>query len=190
MALLACRECGKQISSEAPACPHCGAPRAIAAPPPPSPPQTSGCAKFALGLVIFVVAAMVIGNWQQRQKEREGEAIKSAMTPEQRAAADRAAAAEAAQKTRKEAGFRKVVAALLAIRDANRNPSSVTWDSIRANDDASLICIEYRGQNGFGGMNKEFVVFVKDAPSQKVAMWNKHCLQPLSDVIHARQALR
>lgn len=27
MALITCRECGQQVSTEAPACPHCGAPR-------------------------------------------------------------------------------------------------------------------------------------------------------------------
>jgi len=29
MALMFCRECGKQVSSEAPACPHCGAPQPV-----------------------------------------------------------------------------------------------------------------------------------------------------------------
>lgn len=32
MALIPCRECSKEISSEAPACPHCGAPKAIVDP--------------------------------------------------------------------------------------------------------------------------------------------------------------
>jgi DNA-directed RNA polymerase subunit RPC12/RpoP len=32
MALVACSECGKMISDRAPACPHCGAPAAVAAP--------------------------------------------------------------------------------------------------------------------------------------------------------------
>jgi TM2 domain-containing membrane protein YozV len=48
MALMYCRECGKQVSSEAYACPHCGAPHptgmALAAPQPvyvrPPPPAT------------------------------------------------------------------------------------------------------------------------------------------------------
>lgn len=29
MALMYCRECGKQVSSEAPACPHCGVPQPV-----------------------------------------------------------------------------------------------------------------------------------------------------------------
>lgn len=32
MALIACRECGKEVSDQAPACPHCGAPALAAAP--------------------------------------------------------------------------------------------------------------------------------------------------------------
>ena len=38
MALMFCRECGKQVSSEAPACPHCGAPRPVLPAPMPAPP--------------------------------------------------------------------------------------------------------------------------------------------------------
>ena len=30
MALIPCRECGKEIADSAPACPHCGAPKADA----------------------------------------------------------------------------------------------------------------------------------------------------------------
>jgi RNA polymerase subunit RPABC4/transcription elongation factor Spt4 len=34
MALVACGECGHQVSDSAPACPHCGAPQAAARPQP------------------------------------------------------------------------------------------------------------------------------------------------------------
>ena len=32
MALMYCRECGQQVSSEAPTCPHCGVPRPVLLP--------------------------------------------------------------------------------------------------------------------------------------------------------------
>jgi hypothetical protein len=38
VALIACRECGQNISDQAPACPHCGMPhQTITSPPPPGP---------------------------------------------------------------------------------------------------------------------------------------------------------
>lgn len=47
MALIACPACGKQVSSEAPACPHCGQP--IAA------PVRSGGGGGGCGVVFFLV---------------------------------------------------------------------------------------------------------------------------------------
>jgi hypothetical protein len=38
MALIACPECGRQVSDKAPLCPHCGMPNAAEAPPPASAP--------------------------------------------------------------------------------------------------------------------------------------------------------
>jgi hypothetical protein len=56
MAMTKCRECGKDLSDQAPACPHCGAPAAKAIPPPPLLQR-----HFSLGrLVLWVVAAFVL----------------------------------------------------------------------------------------------------------------------------------
>ena len=41
MALIQCRECKQEISDQAAACPHCGAPNRPVASPPPSPPPAS-----------------------------------------------------------------------------------------------------------------------------------------------------
>lgn len=90
---------------------------------------------------------------------------------------------------KKEAAFQKVVASMKVVLSSSRNPDSVKWETVRANDDASIICLQFRGQNGFGGMSKEFVVWVKDSASQKTESWNKHCTKPLNDMIYARQAL-
>lgn len=44
MALIKCKECGKEISTQAASCPHCGAVRFV----PKEKPKTSGCAWIAL----------------------------------------------------------------------------------------------------------------------------------------------
>lgn len=70
MALFPCRECGKDVSTEAAACPHCGAPNltgSSAAPTPIPPPvekvplgqrnigTAKGCAIGCLGFILIVV---------------------------------------------------------------------------------------------------------------------------------------
>lgn len=43
MALIACRECRREVSTAAAACPHCGCPVAGAAPPAPAHPRCYSC---------------------------------------------------------------------------------------------------------------------------------------------------
>lgn len=58
MSLVACKECGNNLSSTAPACPTCGATIAIAAPPKPFLRQTIGRGE---GVAYLVVVAAMIG---------------------------------------------------------------------------------------------------------------------------------
>jgi zinc-ribbon domain len=77
MALISCPECGREVSDQAPACPHCGAPIARpqppqALPPPAAPPQpakkktgcfTAGCAVvLGAGLLLFIIGLMSQGG--------------------------------------------------------------------------------------------------------------------------------
>lgn len=77
------------------------------------------------------------------------------------------------------------IAAGAALRRAARNPESLVIESGLASDDGKLLCIEYRAQNGFGGMNREFVAFQDGAAKSTSAFWNKHCLKPTTDVTNA-----
>lgn len=158
MAMTTCKECGKEISTTAAACPHCGA----------KPYKPSGCMIVVIAGAALLLISSMIDN-------------KPAPPPK--------TAEQLAQDASKEAAFQKVVGALQTIKRTNRNPNSVTWESVRANDDASLICVEFRGQNGFGGMSREFVIYVKNKATQSTEAWNGLCTKPLTDMIHARQAL-
>jgi hypothetical protein len=69
MALIKCRECGNQVSTEAATCPHCGAPQRVVPPqlPPtivvqhqPPPPQKKGIGFFS-GCLIVLLALVTIG---------------------------------------------------------------------------------------------------------------------------------
>lgn len=52
MAMTKCKECGAEISTTADACPRCGAKQV----------RTSGCAKLALGVIVFFVLVSVLGQ--------------------------------------------------------------------------------------------------------------------------------
>ena len=52
MSLRACKECGKEVSSQAKACPHCGAP----------PRRSFGCGTLLLVLIALLVGYSVIVN--------------------------------------------------------------------------------------------------------------------------------
>ena len=71
MALIACGECGKEISDRASACPHCGNP--LTAPVKvqvvPQKPKTSGCAWLALIFIALPVFFGVIGTCSRAGRE-------------------------------------------------------------------------------------------------------------------------
>jgi hypothetical protein len=82
-------------------------------------------------------------------------------------------------------GDKRVAAAMVAKRSiiaAARNPDSVKFDLIGVTDDASLVCIEYRAENGFGGMNREQVAFQAGASHRDARFWNANCRQPLNNL--------
>jgi hypothetical protein len=166
MALIACPECKREISDKAAACPHCGFDRK------PKPATQYGC-----GTLIFLL--LLIGILF---------AVLAPSTPTAPTVADTPAIA--ARKAKEEATFQKTVVFAAGVKRALRDPPSVVWETIMANGDASVICLEYRARNGFGGMSREFAVYADGKASQSSDAWNRSCAKkPLNDMIHVRQAL-
>jgi len=171
MALIRCKECGKEASDGAGKCPNCGAKIR----------KSAGLLGFLLGAAVLV--AMVQCTLRTEKSKEQIAAISASKTTEQRAAEEKQHLAD-------EIRFQKTVIAANAVKKAQRNPDSLVWEDIYANDDASVICLLYRAQNGFGGMNKEHIVFVGGKPSQSGAIWNKRCTgKGFIDMKHVRQAL-
>lgn len=86
--------------------------------------------------------------------------------------------------------FQKTVLVAKTIKAALRNPDSVQWSGMLANDDASVICIEYRAQNGFGGLNLEHVAYAKGKLQTSVQAWNKYCAEKrMWDMKRAKYAI-
>lgn len=84
-------------------------------------------------------------------------------------------AEEEKRKTLASARFQQAAAATRAIKAVTREPESVRWDSVLVNEEGTIACIEYGARNGFGGMNREFMVFTANRARADAATWNKHC---------------
>jgi hypothetical protein len=126
MALVACHECKKEVSTEAKTCPACGA--KVRKPP----KQVSRNTLIILGLLALAFVGVSI----EGQKAREQEA--AAKTPAQRAAE---------QKERTQDALAAVGAATL--KKAMKDPQSFSLTSLVVMDDGAA-CYKYRAVNSFG----------------------------------------
>jgi rRNA maturation endonuclease Nob1 len=170
MALIKCHECGKDVSTEAEACPSCGAkPKAPETPPPPPQPpkKKSRTLLYILGgfFILFIISSIFSPTKEEREatEKAKAEAIEAAKTPEQRAAEAKAkeereqrAADEKKKKEIENMRFARVRAVTSAIRENARNPKSVEWMSVFSDETGDLICLQFRAQNGFGGMTVSY----------------------------------
>lgn len=152
MALVNCKECSKEVSSEAKACPNCGAK-------PPKP--TSRLSVLLIGIVVVVIYAQVT------KKDMPPQPVVT-LSPEQ-------AAQNKKQADQKAARLDSTIRVLASIKASLREPESVKWANVLASDDGAVVCVTYRARNGFGGMNVEDVSFAKGKISKAVTAWNKNC---------------
>ena len=167
MAMINCGECGVSVSTEAKSCPACGANRKVFRRPVSAKKPMSWLKKvgIAFGLMFGVslvggFAASVSGTKPSAQTE------------------------SAQDKQQKHMTYQAYLAAK-AVKASLRNPDSLSFDQILANDDGSIICMTYRAQNGFGGMNIEHVVFKDGDPSQSHSKWHVNCAHKMMNDLTA-----
>ncbi|MBS1170021.1 MAG: hypothetical protein H6R01_939 [Burkholderiaceae bacterium] len=180
MALVACKECGKEVSTEAKSCPNCGA----------KPPKKPSMIVRVGGGIILASLAAAFFMGAGGSKEASKPAISVPVSEQQKKEFAEKEKKDKAEKAASENRFQLVVAAAGALKSAMREPDSTQWDSIMSNDSGSVICFQYRGKNGFGGVNVEHAVYAGGKFSQKKASWNKHCAgKTMNDMTYARRAL-
>lgn len=149
--------------------------------------ETSNLTKTAAILIaaiscIGIVESCNNSNEQERKSKEAARAEEkrvASLTPEQKAA-EAKAKSDAATKAAKDKELeslrsKKAGTAAMAIRAMVRNPASLSFESIRTNEDGSVICMTYRAQNGFGGMNLEPAIFTGDKMARDQGKWNKYC---------------
>jgi hypothetical protein len=127
--MIQCKECHKEISSVARACPHCGKKLRMGA-----------IAKVFLVLLCVVGGFIIIGII--------GNAIQDASKTPQQAAAD---AAEGAR-------FQVMIGGAMVLRKAMRDPDSFKVTQVLDMPDGA-VCYSYQAKNGFGGMDQGEAVF-------------------------------
>ncbi|MCK9386052.1 MAG: zinc ribbon domain-containing protein [Nevskia sp.] len=160
MALIKCRECGKDISTDAKACPHCGA----------KPPY-----RPSLAFVVIAGLLIVFG-------------IKSAFT-ETGTTGKVQTAEEIAAKEAADMRTKMAYVMIRKVKNSLREPESLDVIEVFSNEKADLLCMKYRARNGFGGYSVGLYVIGEFGDSDSVKAWNAMCLKEMYDVTSAKYLL-
>ena len=166
MALIKCVECRSRISDLASTCPSCGAPVIAGA-------KTQPTRKLPKTVVAILVllGLGVLGKVMGSVSGVPGNAVGNASEASENAAT--VSADEKAANARLEmAGL-----AVGSLKRAARDPDSLKIERVFTTMDAKFACIRYRARNGFGGMNREHVVFASVGGDTSARSWNKYCVK-------------
>jgi hypothetical protein len=153
MSLASCHECQHQVSTDAKSCPNCGA--AVKQP-------TSPAKIILVGFIVLVIGISITGTPTPPPAPK---------SPEQKA-----------KEERENLRFNVARTVIANLKKSLRDPTSLAVESIFVNEDSTILCMEYRAKNGFGGTNKEILVLLNDRSSKKPADWNKHCTKEMYDL--------
>jgi len=183
MALVHCTECDNEISSLAASCPKCGAP-ASAQPIAEAKKKANTLAQGVVGLLLIGGIAVWLLSSNEKPTPAPGPAapvvaqptVPTPPTPEEIAAQER----EAKQ-------IKNVMIVVNHIKKHLRNPDTLKWIVVKADDVGDIVCLSYRAQNGFGGMNIESAVVVGSKISHTPSNVKKYCadpkLQPVTELV-------
>ena len=155
MALVNCKECGEKVSSKAKACPNCGAK---------PPPQTSLVTWLVLIIIVIVVVPAFFSDTPNVTRSPQERAALAAQRDAERAAEREREVTEEAENRRKGFhclssfnGTHRGVANL--VKERLRDPDSFEHVETRIapidENGEHILMMQYRGANGFGGINVE-----------------------------------
>lgn len=149
MALITCKECGKQVSDSAKTCPGCGA--AV-------PKKTSRVALVFAGLVLILMV-----KCSYDVATAPSAPPPPPKTPQQ-----------IEQEKISEAEFQRVLAGARQLKASMKNPDAFKLESAILMPDGS-ICYSYRGTNSFNATVPESFVIAKSGAGTSAELWNKYC---------------
>ena len=168
MSIITCRECKREISSKAKTCPGCGSPIE----------QDAGFLK------LLVVAIGVVVVWSFISSTN------FSGTPE-KLPQNQPTAEDLKRKAQADRRFKAAFGLISEMKKETRNPSSFAVDQILSDDEPTIICVKFRAQNGFGGMNREILIFMDGKTSRNPKDWPRLCADgSMHDLTSARSLLR
>lgn len=182
MALVKCRECGKDISKSAQACPHCGyklrRTRRLVA--------RFATIFVAIPIVITIFAASLANQAAPPKPEMAGSFTYQPPPPEpetpETAPPQPETYAQTAARKKRDRAAQLAMAGATALKKAMRDPESFKLESALQIESTGAVCYEYRSKNGFGGVNVGQAVLSADAKNFKTdeeggftPLWDKEC---------------
>lgn len=198
--IINCHRCGNEVNSERIVCNHCGAdmrnhPKKQVStsrpdtstrttPPPVETPlsvESTKTKKMSLKTKLAIGCAMIVMFYSMKPTPEA--TTNPAAAPTTIAESNAQPNPEELQKKEQAKKEDRIDSARIAmtriiikaIKGSLRDPNSLEWDQIYANNAGTAFCFEYRARNGFGGMNREIMVVVNGKTSQSASAWNKHC---------------
>jgi hypothetical protein len=179
MALIDCKECAKKISDSADKCPHCGKKQ-----------NSGGFWKLLLAIaaIFFLVSILnqCMDSSRKEGAEKADKAYLDSLTPEQRLVElqtrKKLMALEARQDKEKE-GQKKLdekrallaYQSMKAVKSSLNDPDSLRINSIGVNGIATIVCVDYRAKNAYGGYVMGTATFINGKASQSAEVWNANC---------------
>ena len=176
MALLKCKECNGSVSSDAKACPGCGA----------APPKSMGRLQVLfIGVCVIGIAAVV-----SQPSNSTPTPVAKPLTADEVAYKAKEAAFEVAEAARDKERSGLAARSVAAVMSKLRDPDSAKFTYVGVNDGATVACLQYRARNGFGGMNQDIAVIANNKATSTAADWKRYCSEPLRDMLAAADAAR
>ena len=179
MALIACKECNNEVSTEARTCPKCGA--KVVEPKKPMSTTT----KILIGLFGFGVLAMVVSESGRKEDRENAEKQRiAALTPEQKTK-------EKADKSKRNLQLQMAEVGASTLKKSMKDPTAFDLTSLTVLPNGSA-CYEYRAKNSFGAIFPASAVLTKGKllvserdGNNFVEVWNKECTVSGGDEIAA-----
>lgn len=183
MTLARCRKCGKIASTAAKTCPHCGARN----------PTKKPVSPFFKLAGAFAGTALLLGVVESTGLRTSLSQTKIDLPkidlPRIQIAAP-APIAESPVKKREKHRFDATVAVASTLKQSMDNPHSLVWETILSDDDARVICFEYRVKDNQGDYSREYITYADGKASEAPEDWNKHCAgKKLNNMILVKDAV-
>jgi hypothetical protein len=177
MTLARCRKCGKIASTVAKTCPHCEVR---------NPTKKPAGPLFRLMAAFVGVALVVVAVESSGLRSSLAEAkIELPRIP-----LPTNSSSESPGKKREKHRFNVTAALATTIKKSTDNPNSLVWERIMSDDDAGVVCFEYRVKNSHGEYNQEFLTYIDGKASEAPEDWNRYCAgKKLNNMIRVRDAV-